>query len=209
MLLSGRVGPQVTAENVEAPIRLARTEEVCVTDTHARYYEAIARGNVYYLAQGATAGTAFTGGAAGTPLIGIYNPSNSGKNLVVLAASIGVTTIQTAAGQVNPELWAGISVLPTGTVTAAKNALTQSAAGSSAVCFLNTAMTGSTAITFFATLGTFWWATAAAGAMTSNGFYDIGGALVAAPGVLIALGLRTIPTATVTSHAMIWEEVPV
>src|SRR5262249_45276252 len=158
-------------------------------DAWARYYEGISRGNVYYLSTGAAAPTAFTGGAGGTPLIGLYNPTGSGVNLAITAVGFSVTAVPTAAGVVNPGLWQGISVIPTGTATAPTNALTQQTTGAKAKGFVNTALTGSTAIAITFGLMSFWWATAAAGAVTAPGLVFVDGLMVVAPGVLAALGV--------------------
>lgn len=204
----GRVGELVGNDGAIQPLRLTRKGGLGVTDVHARYQEAVLRGNVYYLAIGAAAPTAFTGAAGGTPLIGVMNPSGSARALVFLAASTTITAVPSAAGVVDSELWAGTSVLPTGTVTAPTNMATQQSTGSISKGFVNTAMTSSTAINFLTGLSAFWWATAAAGAMVSSGIIDLAGMTTATPGVLVALGLRTVPTNTTTDAFLMWEEVP-
>ena len=204
----GRVGELLGSDGAIQPIRLTRKGAVATADTHAKYQEAVLRGNVYFLSAGAAAPTAFTGGAGGTPLIGVMNPAGSGKALVFLAASTTITVVPSAAGVVDSELWAGTSVLPTGTVTAPTNMATQQSTGSAAKGFVNTAMTSSTAINLVSGLSAFWWATAAAGAMASSGIVDLAGITVAIPGVLVALGVRTVPTSTTTDAFLMWEEVP-
>ena len=191
----GRVGELVGADGVIQPFRLTRKGGLAVTDVHAKYQEAVLRGNVYYLATGAAAPTPFVGAAGGTPLIGVYNPTGSGKALVFLVASTHPTAVPTAAGVINPELWAGVSVLPTGTVTSPTNMASQQ-------------LTGSAAINLVTGLSSFWWATAAAGAQMSNGIIDLAGIIVATPGILVALGVRTVPTSTTTDAFLMWEEVP-
>jgi hypothetical protein len=136
------------------------------------------------------------------------NPAGSGKALVFLAASTTITAVPSAAGVVDSELWAGTSVLPTGTVAAPTNMATQQSTGSVSKGFVNTAMTSSTAINLVTGLSAFWWATAAAGAMASSGIVDLAGIIVAIPGVLVSLGVRTVPTSTTTDAFLMWEEVP-
>jgi hypothetical protein len=204
----GRVGELLGSDGAIQPIRLTRKGALAAADAQGRYQESILRGNVYYLATGAAAPTAFTGAAGGTPLIGVMNPTGSGKALVFLFTSATPTAVPTAAGVIDPELWAGISVLPTGTVTAPTNMATQQSAGSVAKGFVNTAMTSSTAINFVSGIGSFWWATAAAGAQMSNGIVELSGILVATPGVLVALGVRTVPTSLTIDPFLMWEEVP-
>ena len=204
----GRVGELLGQDGVVQPLRLTRKGALAAADAHARYQEAVLRGNVYYLATGSAAPTAFTGGAAGTPLIGVHNPTGSGKALVFLAASVSPTAVPTAAGVVNPELWAGVSALPTGTVTSPTNMASQQSTGSVAKGFVGVGMTGSTAINIVTGIGSFWWATAAAGAMMSSGMVELAGLIVATPGVLVALGVRTVPTSLTVDPFLMWEEVP-
>ncbi len=204
----GRVGELLGADGAIQPIRLTRKGALATTDTHAKYQEAVLRGNVFFLSASAAAPTAFTGAAGGTPLIGVMNPAGSGKALVFLAASTTITAVPSAAGVVDSELWAGTSVLPTGTVTAPTNMATLQSTGSVSKGFVNTAMTGSTAINLVTGLSAFWWATAAAGAMASSGIVDLAGIIVAIPGVLVSLGVRTVPTSTTTDAFLMWEEVP-
>lgn len=207
MLFEGIVGPQTLTSGSVARGRLTYDGSVGTQDTHGRFQEAVLRGNVYYMALAAAAGTAFIGAAGGTPLFGVMNPLRSVKNLVFLGVGCALRAAATGAGQTGLVLWAGTSALPTGTVTAPTNALTQQASGASGVGFSNTAMTGSTAITVALPLFTHYWATAAA-AFASPGFFDIGGLVVATPGVLVALGLTVIPTSLTADAAIYWEEVP-
>src|SRR6266516_2309017 len=204
----GRIGPLLGNDGAIQPLRLARDASLASLDAHARYQEAVLRGSVYYLATGAAAPTAFTGASGGTPLLGVYNPAGSGKALIFLVSSVHPTAVPTLAGVINPELWAGVSATITGTATAPTNMLSQITTGSSAKGFVNTAMTGSTAINLVSGLGSFWWATAAAGAVMSSGIVNLEGIVVAIPGNIVALGIRTVPTSTTADAFLIWEEVP-
>lgn len=55
-----------------------------VSDTHARYMDAVLAGRVFSQAVTGGAATAYTGGAGGTPLIAVHNPVGSNKYLVPL-----------------------------------------------------------------------------------------------------------------------------
>src|SRR5438552_3435596 len=204
----GRVGELLGSDGAIQPLRLTRKGGLGAADVQARYQESVLRGNVYYLATGAAAPTAFTGAAAGTPLIGVFNPSGSGKALIFLLTSATPTAVPTVAGVIDPELWAGTSVLPTGTITAPSNMATQQTTGSVAKGFVNTAMTSSTAINFVTGIGSFWWATAAAGAQMSNGIVELAGMLVATPGVLVALGVISVSKSLTIDPFLMCEEVP-
>lgn len=207
MHAEGRVGSsQAYAAGTLTEIALGGVGQVLTSDISGRYQESLRKGNVYYLSGAALAGTAYTGGAGGTPLFGVHNPAGSGKLLVLLAASIAQRATATAAGTTSYSVWSGISALPTGTVTAARNALSQQASGSWAVCFQNTAMTGSTALNFALGLYTHYWATAA-GAFSAPGWFDCGGLVVAYPGTQFALGLTVIPTSVTVDASVYWEEI--
>src|SRR5436309_2202912 len=204
----GRVGELLGTDGAIQPLRLTRKGGLAAADVQARYQESVLRGNVYFLSLSAGAPTAFIGAAGGTPLLGIYNPVGSGKALVLLVCSGAENTVPSAAGVIDYEMWAGVSVLPTGTVTTPTNMASQQATGSAAKGFVNTATTSSTAINLVTGLSSFWWATAAAGAQMSNGLIDLAGIIVATPGILVALGVRTVPTSTTTDAFLMWEEVP-
>lgn len=204
-----RTGP-VTANDGSTPtFRSNRTGAGVVTDAHARYQEAVVRGNVYALTVAAGAVTAFTGGAAGTPLISVYNPVGSGKNLVLLYASVVGRVAASAAGTVGFNLWGGVSAANTGTLTAPTNMYTLQKSGSVALGSSNAATSSSTAISGngpLANIGTYYWATAAA-AFVGPLHYDIAGMIVCAPGNLVALGGTAALTSATYDASLVWEEV--
>jgi hypothetical protein len=137
----------------------------------------------------------------------VHNPANSGKVIVALMVGLAGRAAASAAGQTGLALWSGPSVLPTGTATAPTSALSLAVGGSAAKGFVNTALTGSTALALALPLFTYYWATAA-GAIMSPGMFDIGGIVLAAPGNQIALGLTVVPTSTTVDAALYWEEIP-
>ena len=204
----GRVGELLGSDGAIQPLRLTRKGGLAAADVQARYQESVLRGNVYFLSLSAGAPTAFIGAAGGTPLLGIYNPAGSGKALVLLVCSGAETTVPSAAGVIDYEMWAGVSVLPTGTVTTPTNMASQQATGSAAKGFVNTAMTGSTAINLVTPVNGVYWATAAGSNLVGTGLVDLAGMIVATPGVLVAFGSRTALTSTVTDAFLMWEEVP-
>src|SRR5436853_6634195 len=103
---------------------------------------------------------------------------------------------------------AGVSVHPTGTVTTPTKKVSQQATGSAAKGFVNTALTGSTAISLVAPVNGVYWATAAGSNIVGTGLVDLAGMIVATPEVLVAFGSRTALTSTVTDAFLMWEEVP-
>jgi hypothetical protein len=200
--VSGKsVGQAVTAG-------LGEFSDLMVTELMPRYYENTYRGNKYFLALSAGGPTAFTGGAGGTPLLSIYNPVGSGKNLVLISASVAIRATAGTAGNGSFLLWGGVSVANSGTLTKPTNMLSMSAGGSVALGSSNAATTSTTAINLIRCLGTYYWATAAS-AFLSPINYEAAGEIVVAPGVLLALGLSVVPTSTTCDASMIWDELPI
>jgi hypothetical protein len=211
MYAEGKVGPVTVGDGSPKELRLGRTAEMMTADAHARYQEAVVRGNVYSLTVNAGAVTAFTGGAGGTPLISIYNPVGSGKNLVLLCASVTARVAASAAGTVGFNIWGGVSAANTGTLTSPTNMFTLQTGGSVAKGSSNAATTSTTAISGngpLLNIGWYYWATAAA-ATTATVAYDIAGLIVCAPGNLVALGGTAALTSATYDASLIWEEVPV
>lgn len=209
--VEGRVGPQQLATGNSTTLRQSGTGEMVATDAHGRYYETTVRGNVYSVTVSGGAATAFVGGAAGTPLVSLYNPTGSGKNLVLISASVGSRVAASAAGTVTFNIWGGISAANTGTTVTPTNMATLVAAGSVAKASSNAATTSTTAITGngpIYVLGTYYWATAA-GAILAPLQADIAGQIIVAPGVLVALGGTAALTSATYDVSLIWEEVPI
>lgn len=208
--LQGQVGPVTGSDGSNPNFRQGRTSELNTADAHGRYNELVARGNAYSLTVAAGAVSAFAGGAGGTPLISIFNPPGSGKNLSVLFASVSVHASASGAGIVSFSLWGGVSVANTGTLTSPTNLLTLQTGGSVAKGSSNAATTSTTAISGNGPLfnvGSYYWATAAAATLGPL-FADIGGAIVCAPGNLVAFGGSAALTSATYDASLIWEELP-
>ncbi len=202
------VGPVTRADGfVDGPVRVGREGEATVTDAHGRYYEANRRGSVFLLSGTALAPTAYVGAGAGTPLLAIHNPVTSGKILELLAVGFAHRVGGSAAGATTLAAWSGVSAQPTGTQTVPRNSYSQQQAGSTALGFVNTALTGSTALNLALPL----WGYQIIGATPvsqaeSPGLLDVAGLVIAVPGNQIAVGL-TVAVASLTADiAMLWEE---
>lgn len=199
-----------TAGTSTAGAPLGFDNEVLLSELFPVYYSLLKAGKVFYQQVTAANATGFTGGAGGTPLIGLFNPAGSGVDCVILCSAIACRTQGTAAGTPGSINWyGGISVTPTGTTTKPVNAYTQQATGSSALTFVNTAMTASTAgaltralVGFGANPGT----TAPSTVAVVNDYPF--GSLVAAPGVFQALGAAATTTAASIDATIYWAEVP-
>jgi hypothetical protein len=183
--------------------------ELLISELAPQYYTLVKLGLVYYLVASGINATAFTGGAAGTPIFGVFNPATSGKDFVSLQTRAGVRTTGTAAVAWDINWWFGPSVLPTGTRTNPFNMYTQQQTGSAMACFVNTAMTGSTALAG-GPVPVLSGGLPAATAVTNVGLGEIDsrGVIVISPGNLGALGISGTLTAASMDFAILWAELP-
>lgn len=202
-----RVGSVYGGAGTAAPFTAGLSGAQRVNDAHGRYMDAVLAGRAYMLSAAAAAPTAYIGGAAGSPLIAVHNPANSNKYFALLAIGFGQRAAATVAGQTALALWTGPSVSPTGTKTPPTNVLSQATSGAAALGFVNTALTGSTALSLALPVFTHYWATAAA-AFSSPGLFDVAGLIVLSPGNQAALGVTVVPTSVTVDVAMYWEEIP-
>lgn len=199
-------GPLNGGSGTPAPFTASTTGAQRVTDAHGRYFEAVSRGNVYFLSVAAGAPTAYVGAGGGTPLMAVHNPAGSNKFLALLCASAVPRAISATIGNTGIELWAGASVTPTGTQTTPKSGLTF-ASGGVGLGFANAALTGSTALNFAVALNTHFWGTSV-GVSNATGVVDLGGLVTLAPGMQAAIG-ATIALTTITWDVSVWwEEIP-
>jgi len=105
--LEGQVGPRTLGDGAPAPARLTRTGAVVTADAHARFQEAALRSRLYSDGMTLTSinNATFTTGtltASCTPIAGVWNPLNSGFNLVIeqLRLQIINTALQTTGNLV-------------------------------------------------------------------------------------------------------------
>src|SRR5437016_3350716 len=95
MLAEIRTGPIITGDGAVNPSRSDRTGALIVGDDHGRFTEAALRNLLFSDGMTTTSisnATFTTGtlGATGTPIIGIWNPMNSGKNCLILQARLQI-----------------------------------------------------------------------------------------------------------------------
>ena len=174
------------------------------------YYSLVKLGLVYSLATLGQNATGFTGGAAGTPLLGLYNPLTSGKDLVLLEAALGIRTTGTAAttNSANHFGAAQGSTAVTGTNTNPRNVLTQQAQGSVATGQVNTANTGALASNLIRPAFSLGNLTTTAGVNVIQLRDEIRGGIVIPPGGYYAFGLAATLTAGSIDASVIWAELP-
>jgi len=175
-------------------------------------YHALVKAGKVYTASGTAANpSAFTGAAAGTPLLGIYNPAGSNVDIVPIMLTASVRTTGTAAVADDFNFWmANQGTTPvTGTNTPPKNLYSQVAAGSVSTCMINTANTAALASTLVK--GSFsvglTGATAAPDVILLQD--ELKGLLIVSPGNYLAWGAAAGFTAASIDFSMIWAEVSV
>lgn len=207
-------------------LRGDRSGALVTTDAHGRFQESALSGNLYgggmtlTSISNATFTTA-TLGATATPIVGLYNPSTSGKNAVILQAKLqAVITALQVTGQ-GAFMWcvsAGNSAISTGNAPYSK--LTLLASGSAMKDMSGVALTGLTnnlrvveasAIqcgpgSNVSTLQTATGLMPTACTQTDN----IDGSIIVPPGGVLALLCTTnAPVAISAASGLLWEEVSV
>jgi hypothetical protein len=193
-------------------VLVERLGELPVSEWLPRYAALTWSGYAYSVSLATAAAiTAYSGGAAGTPQIAVYNPTGSGKNLFLITANFGNAVAASAAGTVMWNIYFGPTVAPTAATNAtAFNMLTQSGAGSVTKAWTNTALTASTALTNAFPIGSYYWATAAGAALVTPTLpLEIPGYLLIPPGSMFALGGNAALTSATWTGFVAWAELPV
>ena len=223
MIVGGSVGPQaVKAGDASNPeMRMGSTGEVVVQELHGRFTEQCVRGNMYSISTlGVLALTAntITLNATTTPILGIYNPSTSGVNAVVLQAALvdyinNVTSVFPGA-----YVWAasvGNTAVSTGLTPFNRKTLASSGSavkgfgGATALTGLTNSLVVFDAAEFNTASGLLTTTVAATTPTPSvSGVANIDGSIIVPPGGVLAL-LNTISS---TTHSvwgrLLWEELP-
>lgn len=222
-----KVGPQVLQDGTTSTARAEKSGALAVVDAHSRFQEAAYRGTLFSAGMTLTAitnATFSTGtlGATATPIVGVWNPVGSGKNLVILQARVqSVTTAATATGA-GAFMWCtavGQSAISTGITPL--NRFSLQASGSVAKGYANTALTGlSGNLTVqeasgiqpgpqgnFSEVGT---AVGFVDTPSSINVESIDGAFIIPPGGVLALLCTTnAPVAISCASSLLWEEIAI
>ena len=210
ILQTGIVGPY--ANGTQSQQRGGRQGDATVSELHGRYYEQTYAKQLFSMSLATPAAvTAYTGGAAGTPMMAIYNPLGSGVNVIPLILGISQGAAASAAGVCQFSLFFGpsttaITATPNGTII---QNLANGAKGSSAsLGFTNTALTGAIALTSALPLACYYWATEAGAVIVTPGPLDIAGSIIIPPGSYMALGGSNALTSATWGGYISWEENP-
>jgi hypothetical protein len=211
MIIQGQVGaPAGTNAPGSTPaIRQGQLGDLVVSELHGRFYEQTYRGATYStfinaLTLASTHATPIAAGT-GTPIISIFNPANSGKNIVLIRLQ-QATTSGTPGG---PLVW---NIIPnpqniTATATAAYSNASLAQSGSVTRIFNNTALTASTVGVAYRNAGGPAAVAATGAIMTYTELYD--GTVIIPPGSMLGLACTAAGTSHVINVYAEWEEVPV
>jgi len=211
MIIQGQVGGlQIGAKQTSGNPNLPQgyMAELLSSKAAPDFYTLVKAGVVYFAAAANINPTGFTGGAGGTPAIGIMNPAGSGKDIVVLRTCVGVRTAGTGNNAQDWIWYGGPSTLPTGTATTPRNAYSLQTSGSVATAFVNTAMTSSSALNAIAAIASLGVTGAAAGLNVFPAGDPTLGLVIAQPGTLIAIGASNTGTAMGADVTAFWAELP-
>lgn len=219
-------GPLYGTSGTPVPFTGDITGAQRVTDAHGRFQEAALRGFLFSTGMTLTSisNATFTTGTLGatcTPIVGIWNPMNSGKNAVVLQARLSACITAATATGPGGFVWASAvnqSAISTGLTPWSRLSLAQS--GSVCKGFANTALTGlsgnlsimEAAGVSGGPIGNFSMVGTAAGFVTPNAPASIDlidGAFIVPPGGVLALLCSTTATAVSAASSLLWEEVPI
>lgn len=195
------------AGNANAPSGLLG--ELGVSEFLPRYHALAKSGFLFSVSSAAVNPAAFIGGAAGTPLFGLYNPANSGKDLIILQSRVAIRNTGSAAINSSLNFWGvnqgGVAV--TGTPTAPRNMYSGANTGSIATAMVNTANTAALASTLIAPSISLQ-ATAANADLFAQLIDPVDGAIIVSPGSYLAFGASALLTSGSLDAALLWAELP-
>jgi len=206
-----KVGPRVVNDGGQDVLRLDKTGALVVTGAHGYNQESVLRGQVYTASVKSATVTVTTDisplpATTGRALLAIYNPPNSGKNLVVLKA--GVSTVSGTPG--GPFY---LDVVPPGATIALTNVtanqpvnnMTFTPGGGVAKVFAAAVPVNSVVATMLRPLGGP--AAVAAGAGPYQVDELIDGAIIVPQGGMLVISAHAVGTTHVVSGYITFEEV--
>lgn len=221
-----QVGVQALSDGSVGNVRGGKQGDLIASELHGRFYEQNYRGNVFsdgiptVVAITAATYNIATLGATATPIIGLFNPSTSPVNAVLLAATLSAIKTALQNTGCGPFFWAtsiGNTAVSTGSTPLNRKTLANS--GSFCKGMSNVALTGLTnnlVVKGASALGGGSSSLAAfletqAGMATihaaSRELFD--GEWIIPPGGVIALLAGSAPVAVSVTSMLVWEEVPV
>lgn len=221
MLLQGNQGQTGKSVGQNITVGFGEYSDQMVTELMARYYEMNYRGQMFSAGSSTTALSAntITLTATTTPIVGVWNPSTSLVNLVVLQASLQVSVQVAGSTAQGSFVWASsIANAAISTGTAPFNRKTLSLTGSAAKAFNGgvalTGLTNNLVIFEGADFGgglaiTTVGVTAATVVPTYAYVQNFDGSLIVPPGGVLAL-LNTVSTTNLSvASRLMWAEVAI
>jgi len=222
MIIQGQVGPpnQLTSigPGTTPNLRLGQMADQVVSQLQGRFYENAYRGNLYsgaMIAPTVLSANTITLVAATTPLIGLWNPLTSPVNLVVLQASLQITSAPNSAGITGAFVWAysgGNGAISTGLVPWNRKNIAQAGSYAKYLTIAQplTGLTNNVVIFDLADFGPLAApqpATAVAYAPAPQ-VQNFDGSLIVPPGGVLVLLNTTSNTTVIVATRILWTEVP-
>jgi hypothetical protein len=206
--IANRVGPVTQADGTYGQPRSDKTGAGVVTQAHGKYYEAAHRGVLFSACE---QGTGIAPGTAlgTTALLSLYNPTGSGKRLVIKKVAVGYISGTLGAGT----LYHCVNSTTTQTAPSGGTLLTTqpsdvgNAPASVGVARVNSTVVQPLAYRPLAIIGA---ATAALTAFPAVCFEDVDGEIVIEPGCSYQLqAVAAAGTSPKVSPSVTWEEATV
>lgn len=210
MNLSGQCGLQNISDGANNTVAIGRQSEMLVTELHGRYAAQASRGNLYHAITPSpitvTSNNVSPLAAAGSPILALYNPPNSGRNAAILRHHIA--TISGTPG--GPILWnfalnQSLTLAAANYIAGVPGNLTQ-ASTSACQVIANIAASGALASQLLKI------ASAIPAVATSAAFTtaeEEAGTIIVPPGGLLSLAAYAAGTSHVLLASLSWEEFPV
>jgi hypothetical protein len=211
MLIQGQVGVQALTNGAQSNMTLGRAGEQLVSEWNGRYYSLNKQGVLFSFSSAAITVAATHNSPlsanTGTPVIALWNPVNSGKDIVVLKS--GVCTVSGQPG--GPFVWNYGTVTTTAAAlsTAVSGRFGQSPAGSIAQIYSNVVTTSSLAGTLACHAAAITNITGAGNNGPSAFYEDRGGDIIIPPGAWGAIASTVTGTSHVIQASVIWAELTV
>lgn len=208
--IQGKVGPQLATDGNIIDPRLLRDGTAAVADADGHFSELVLRGQVYTVATAAVGITLASTHASplaagsGTPIVGVYNPVNSGVVLKILRARV-----QTVSGTPGgPFVWNTIAA-PAAISAAGQQGLNNKTfvSGGSAKAFIGGALTGSVIASVFAAMGGPAAVAAGAGVYSVDDLVD--GMIQVQPGCFAGVACTAAGTTHIVAASLTWSEAPI
>lgn len=223
MLFQGQTGPTTNSDGTYPNLRLGKLGDGIVSELHGRFYEQVYRGNTYCAVGSSNAAlvaaNAIATGLTATaqPIIGVWNPSTSLVNLVILQATVTITTVANTAVSNGGFMWVysiGNTAVSTGSAPVNCKTFATPGGSSSKTFSVSTALTGLTnnltalrasAITSINAAG----AATAVSLMQGVSVENVDGGFIVPPGGVLGIMGQVSTTTLSVSTGLLWEEVPV